>query len=235
MTELSFFAFLAVCGLWFLLYSILFFSWKQLEADCVLINTFIFHLFNRLWYFIYNYLGKVIIISVRLGKFLSSQTDGKGQMTGQTDEIISASLMSVRCNTNSVGVSCPEAEEHTGHGGTQHVHRLNPSILSHTFLSNFFFSSVHKSHIGFVWLQKMSSPKRALRDLMWKSVQLKMFWHFLDKYILLRLNWKAEFSTHKMKKPLTTTRCALYLTDHFTCIKKTTVIFFKTGHCESLR
>ncbi len=141
MTKLSFFAFLAVCGLWFLLYSTLFFSWKKLEADCVLINTFIFHLFNCLWYFIYNYPGKVIIISVscQSGKFLSSQTDGKGQMTGQTDEIISASLMSVRCNTNSVGVSCPEAEEHTGHRGTQHVHRLNPFILSHTFLFNFFF------------------------------------------------------------------------------------------------
>lgn len=64
--------------------------------------------------------------------------------------------MSVRCNTNSVGVSCPEAPEQTGQRVTQHINRPNPFIFSHTFL----LPSARKSHITLVWLQKMGLPNR---------------------------------------------------------------------------
>lgn len=48
---------------------------------------------------------------------------------------------------------------------------------------------------------------------MWKSMQLKTFWYFLDKNIWSRLRWKSEICAHKIQITLTITICALYLTD----------------------
>lgn len=71
------------------------------------------------------------------GMFFSiPKTDGKGLRGGRLMRSSELRLMSVRCNTNSVGVSCPEAEEQAGHRVTQHIHRLNPFIFSHPFPSN---------------------------------------------------------------------------------------------------
>lgn len=136
--------------------------------------------------------------------------------------------MTVRCSTSSVGVSCPEAEGQAGHRATQHMRHLNPFSVA-TLLS-----SVHKRHTGSVRLQKTRSLKRVLGDLMWKSLQLRTFWYFLDRNIWLRLHWKAAFYTHKLEETLTITRCALFLTDYLTCIKKATVTSKDSSCGESL-
>lgn len=117
--------------------------------------------------------------------------------------------MSVRCNTNSAGgggVSCPQAAEQAGHRVTQHIPCLRPLTL-----------------------EKIRSPKKVLKDLMWKSLQSKTFSGLKHSPSL-----DAEFYTHKIQETLTVTRCALYLTDYLTCIKQATVISTDGSYGESL-
>lgn len=138
--------------------------------------------------------------------------------------------MSVRCNTDSVGVSWPEAKEQTGHRVTQLIIPSYfpipcfPLVCSQVPLWICVVAEKEIAQKGFKTSNEENSTIKGFlvfSGVFWRSSWPAFCWDYIGS---------AEFYAHKIKETITIARCALYLIDllHQKSHKD-------RSYCESLR